>query len=81
MSGIAKVYVGEIVEKALDVKASWGDTGPLQPRHMREAYRLHKNESKIASSLRTKNNPIFMWIHSKPVKFITTIIILNTYFL
>lgn len=60
MSGIAKVYVGEIVEKALDVKASWGDTGPLQPRHMREAYRLHKNESKIASSLRTKNNPIFM---------------------
>ncbi|XP_022152728.1 transcription initiation factor TFIID subunit 11 [Momordica charantia] len=47
VSGIAKMFVGELVETARVVMTERNDTGPIRPCHLREAYRRLKLEGKI----------------------------------
>ncbi|EJW03421.1 hypothetical protein EDEG_02241 [Edhazardia aedis USNM 41457] len=39
VAGIAKVFAGEVIEAALEAQEEWGDSGPLLPSHIHEAYR------------------------------------------
>ncbi|KAJ1938531.1 transcription initiation factor TFIID subunit 11, partial [Linderina macrospora] len=45
IAGFSKVFVGEIVERAVAIQGERGDQGPLTPAHLREAYRQYKKEA------------------------------------
>ncbi|CAF2148752.1 unnamed protein product, partial [Brassica napus] len=45
--GIAKMFVGELVETARVVMGERNDSGPIRPCHIRESYRRLKLEGKI----------------------------------
>lgn len=50
MAGITKVYVGEIVEQACQAREKLNETGPLQPKHIREAVRLMRMKHNLPST-------------------------------
>ena len=39
---------------ALDVQTKFNETGPLHPKHIREAFRVYKKSNKIAASYKFK---------------------------
>ena len=57
MAGITKVYVGEIVEMACQAREKLNETGPLQPKHIREAVRLLRMKGSTPSTKYKKTIP------------------------
>lgn len=47
VSGIAKMFVGELIETARIVMTERQESGPIRPCHIREAYRRLKLEGKV----------------------------------
>uniref|UniRef100_A0A0C9QX32 TSA: Wollemia nobilis Ref_Wollemi_Transcript_2062_976 transcribed RNA sequence n=1 Tax=Wollemia nobilis TaxID=56998 RepID=A0A0C9QX32_9CONI len=54
MSGVAKMFVGELVETARIVMAERKESGPVRPCHLREAYRRLKLEGKVPKRSRSR---------------------------
>jgi transcription initiation factor TFIID subunit 11 len=54
VSGVAKVFVGEMVESALEVMDECGDTGPITPAHLREAFRRYQKKAGLENRLYNK---------------------------
>lgn len=60
MSGISKVFTGELVEIARQVQTDWNDGGALLPSHVREAYRRMKKMSIAPCSSIEFKKPMFL---------------------
>lgn len=41
MGGMTKIFVGELTREARRIMEKNGETGPIEPRHLREAYRKY----------------------------------------
>lgn len=48
MAGMTKVFVGEITAEARRIMEANGETGPIRPRHLREAHRKYYNRRPLA---------------------------------
>ena len=54
IAGIAKVLVGQIVEESLDIQETLKETGPIHPKHIREAVRRMRNNGQLGISKHRK---------------------------
>ncbi|KAG6623307.1 Transcription initiation factor TFIID subunit 11 [Phytophthora cinnamomi] len=48
MAGMTKVFVGEITAEARRIMEKNGETGPIRPRHLREAHRKYYKRRPLA---------------------------------
>ncbi|KAI8844269.1 histone-fold-containing protein [Chytridium lagenaria] len=51
VAGSGKMFIGEIVEKAIEVKQEWNEPGALTPDHIREAFRRYKKDHSMKPTM------------------------------
>ena len=49
------MLVGQLVEEALDVQQRGNETGPIHPKHIRDAVRRMRNKGTLGISHHKKN--------------------------
>lgn len=57
MAGMAKVYVGEIIEAACEARDKMQEVGPLKPKHIREAVRKLRQINRVPS----RHKRVLLW--------------------
>jgi transcription initiation factor TFIID subunit 11 len=61
VAGFAKVFVGEIVEKARAVQTRRNEQGPLSPDVLRVAYRLYQDETgRVGAACPLRSRKLFV---------------------
>jgi transcription initiation factor TFIID subunit 11 len=55
LASLAKMFVGEMVETAREQMTSFGESGPIQPHRLRQAYRALQNSGVVPTSSRHKS--------------------------
>lgn len=60
LSGLAKMFVGELVETARERMTAAGEDGPIRPSHLRQAHRQSERERAVPGSS-TRRSPRLFW--------------------
>lgn len=61
LSGLTKMFVGDLVETARESMSAAGETGPIQPRHLRAAHRQTQRERTVPGASTRRSQPHLFW--------------------
>jgi len=60
LAAVSKMFVGELVENARERMTAAGETGPIQPSHLRQAHRQAQRDGTLPPSA-TRHSARLFW--------------------